>query len=86
MATKTNKNETLNIYEYATNIVKSVSESTKNFVFGSIEFGATDEDIKKLLNMTVDSLVEAVNDRYSVNIDIRQFIKDNLVKELEYEF
>ena len=86
MATKTNKNETLSIYEYATNIVKSVSESTKNFVFGSIEFGATDEDIKKLLNMTVDSLVEAVNDRYSVNIDIRQFIKDNLAKELKYEF
>lgn len=86
MATKTNKNETLNVYEYATNIVKSVSESTKNFVFGTIEFGATDEDIKKLLNMTVDSLVEAVNDRYNVNVDIRQFIKDNLTKELEYEF
>ena len=86
MATKTNNYETMNIYECATNIVKSVSESTKNFITGTIEFGATDEDIKKLLNMTVDSLVEAVNDRYSVNVDIRQFIKDNLAKELEYEF
>ena len=86
MATKTNKNETINIYECANELVKSVSKSTKNFITGTIEFGATDEDIKKLLNYTVDGLVEAFNDRYSANVDIRQTIKDILSKELEYKF
>lgn len=86
MATKTNKNETINIYECANDIVKRVSESTKNFITGTIEFGATDEDIKKLLNYTVDGLVEAFNDRYSVNVEIKPIIKNILYKELGYEF
>ena len=86
MANKTNKNETINIYECANDIVKRVSESTKNFITGTIEFGATDEDIKKLLNYTVDGLVEAFNDRYSVKVDIKPIIKNILYKEIGYEF